>query len=102
MEAGKLDAGSQPAVGTAAAAGAAGGEARPSALRRLAANPYLSSFAVLLLLASPLPILKLTADACWAVAKAVPALLTSGRAWREGATPQPSLPMGRSGVPCGG
>lgn len=79
MESGKLDAGR-----AADTASAAGGKVRPSALRRLAANPYVSSFAVLLLLASPLPLLKLTADACWTVAKAVPGLLTSGQAWRQG------------------
>lgn len=83
VESGKL-AGSLPAA-DAGAADAAGKAARPSALHRLAANPYLSSLGILLLLASPLPLLKLTLDACWTVARAVPALLTSGRAWREGA-----------------
>lgn len=59
--------------------------APPSALHRLVANPYVGTFGVLLILCSPLPLLKLTADACWRVAKRMPALLTSRQAWREGA-----------------
>jgi hypothetical protein len=52
-------------------------------LHRLAANPYFANAALLLVLASPLPVAKLTLDVCIKMAKAVPGLLSSGKAWRK-------------------
>ncbi|EFN52423.1 hypothetical protein CHLNCDRAFT_138922 [Chlorella variabilis] len=67
----------------AAGSGAASGAPPPGLLRRLAANPYLANAAILLVLASPLPVAKITLDACLRMARAVPALLTSRQARRQ-------------------
>ena len=57
---------------------------RPSALHRLAANPFVSSAAILLLLASPVPLVALVAAACWRAAKALPELARSRDARHAG------------------
>lgn len=56
---------------------------RPSALKRLAANPYVANSAILLVLSSPLPVVKLVLEACWVAARAVPGMLRSRAArWK--------------------
>ena len=57
---------------------------RPSALKRLAANPYASTCAILLLLASPLPVAKLTIDATLATLRGVPSFLRDRETRRKG------------------
>jgi hypothetical protein len=71
-----------------AAAGSPPAAPGPSALRgrlaALAANPYVASLAVLLVLASPLPAVKLVLEACWGVARSLPRLLSGRMSWRTG------------------
>lgn len=96
VEAGKLSVALQPASSPAAAPAAA---KRPSALKRLAANPYVSTFVVLLALASPLLMLAVLLKSCWTAARCLPALLRSREARRAG---KPGGGTNGSRGPCSG
>ena len=58
--------------------------ARPSALKRLVANPYVANVALLLALATPLAVVKLVLDANVRMLRALPAVLFNRAARRKG------------------
>ena len=86
LEDGKMsgDAGGPAGSPAPVAAAHSAAAPRPSALARLAGNPYVVSCIILLLLASPLPLAALVAAACWRAARALPALARSSSARRAG------------------